>query len=375
MNSKQLQQTLRQAKNERRGGAPHDGWVSQNRDILLMQVRNTTNRKSQPSTVQAARSFVSVFLPAQPILAGVRAFAVFVLMVGTVFGGGLASVFAYRDAAPGDLTYGVKLAVEQAQVALAPNEAYRVRLHATFADRRLEEAAKLAEGPADEQPLALGVLADFNEELGQLQDGLATLENEDPHGVAVSAKLLDRKMVAYAQVLRTIIRSLPAEYRPQALAVSDRVEGLSLQATAVLVEQHLAGNQDAAGHIVAHKIGDRIDQAEATLTVAAEKRPNGNGKRDEATEAIAAAKELLAEEDYQAAFSKMVEVVGLTKEVETEVVEEEAMEALAEKAAAEAAEAAETETEENTSNTNEDASVAPAETEAAEADLEETETN
>ncbi len=272
MTHKELQQILAKAKNERRGGAPHDDWVSRNRDILLMQVRNTTDSKTEVTLLDGARHFISVFLPTERVLATARAFAVALLMFGTVFGGGLASVIAYRDTTPGDMTYSLKLVIEKAQVMLAPNDAYKVRLHAEFADRRLDEAAKLAEGPEDGRRLAVDVLESFNDELVQLREGLLELKTVDPKGVSLAAKLLDRKMVAYQQVLKGVVRSLPYDVRPRALTVVDRVEGLSLQAMAVLVEQNLAGDINASSQMVSDRIEDRLDQAEARLTVAAEKK-------------------------------------------------------------------------------------------------------
>lgn len=306
MTNKELQQILAEARTERRGGAPHEDWVTRNRSIMMMQIENTSVRKDRVSLVDGVQNFASIFLPAEQLWATARAVAVFVLMIGTVFGGGLAAVIASQNAAPGDFSYAAKLAMEKAQVMLAPNDAYRVRLHANFADRRLDEAAKLAEGPEDGRRMAIDVLEGFNDELDQLREGLDGLKEVDPEGVAIAAKLLDRKMVAYQQVLRGVVRSLPVDVRPQALAVIDRVDGLSLQAVAVLVEQHLAGDVNASKQTVANRIEDRIQQAEAKLIVADE-RPQA-----EAKVAIAEARELLKEENYQAAFSKMVEVVEMT---------------------------------------------------------------
>ncbi|MBN1584815.1 hypothetical protein JW899_00395 [Candidatus Uhrbacteria bacterium] len=315
MSNRNLQLILAETANERLGGAPHGDWVAKNRDILMMQVRNTTDRNACVSKLESVRNFLSVFFPAERVMVTVRAFAVLVLMVGTVFGGGLVSVMACRNAVPGESAYRVKLAVERAQVVMAPNNVYRIRLHAEFADRRMDEAAKLAEGPEDGRRLVVGVLGEFNDELADLRGGLMRMKAVDPEGVAAAAKLLERKMVSYRQVLKDITGALPSDVRPQALAMAGRVEGLGLQAMAVLVDQHLSGDVNASKDMVAGKINDRIRQAEAKLTVAPDREPTERTVRAKA--AIAQAREMMEAENYQAAFSKIVEVTEITDNIDS----------------------------------------------------------
>lgn len=76
-----------------------------------------------------------------------RAFAVLLLMVGVVGG----SAYASSDALPGDPLYAVKLSIaEPLQATLIPTKEGKAAWHAVLAERRLEEAAKLAvEGKLD----------------------------------------------------------------------------------------------------------------------------------------------------------------------------------------------------------------------------------
>lgn len=312
MNSKQLKDILGTVKNERRGGAPHDVWVKRNREILLMQVRNTTDVTSRPSVLQTANHLFSIFFPKEGFMMVARAAAVFVLMAGTVFGGGVVSAQVYGDALPGQFLYGVKIAVERAQLLLAPNDDYRTRLHTEFADNRIDELADLAEAPASAQSRVPEVLARFDAEVRQLQVGIEKMKSSDPDRVVETAKLMERKMAVYQNVLRKSAATLPVSVLPAIARSRDLVDGATISAIAVIVEKHLAGASDAPRTVVVNKFEERIRQAEAKIA----STPATDSTKAKA--AIAQVKELIKEERYQAALTKIAEVAELTKETEPE---------------------------------------------------------
>ncbi len=327
MTGKELQKILSAVKSERRGGAPHEAWVKQNRDILMMQVRNTTDQSAKEAFGGYMRHFFNIFVPTESLALAARGIGIFMLVIGTVFGGGLISAQAYRDSAPGQTFYGMKLAIERAQLLLAPNDEYRARLHTDIADRRLDEIAKLAEGPAADQELVASVLEAFGEEVLALQAGMEKLRAADPAGVVETAKLTERKMAVYQNVLRQAAGSLPAALQPDVARTRDLLDGVTIAAMAVIVEKHLAGDTSTPRAVIDNKFEDRIRQAEAKLdTAAARDGESVASQTTQAKAAIAAAKELLKDRQYQAALSKIVEVAELTKEVEA-AVEQQAQEA------------------------------------------------
>lgn len=317
MSNRELATILKQIKNERRGGAPHDVWVKRNRDILLMQVRNTTDVSAKPGLGEYARHLFSIFFPAEGFAMAARAAGVFLLVVGTVLGGGLASAELYSGAVPGQLAYKMKIAVEKAQLALAPNDDYKTRLHTEFADRRLDEASTLAEEDAAHQALVPGVLVAFNREVAALSGGLEALKTSDPEGVAEAAKLMERKMAVYQSILRKTSSTLPPSLQQQVAVSRDLVDDVTIKAIAVIVEKHLAGSSDAPRAVVVNKFEERLKLAESKLDSAPATQDAGKTeKATKAKAAIAEAKELLKEEKYQAALSKIEEVAQLTKEVD-----------------------------------------------------------
>ncbi|KPJ84807.1 hypothetical protein AMJ57_05405 [Parcubacteria bacterium SG8_24] len=309
----------------------------------MMQVRNTTDLRTRPSLGTYTRHFFGAFLPYENLVLATRAIGVFVLAVGIVMGGGLASAQVYRDAAPGEMFYGMKLAVERVQLVLAPNQEYRTRLHLEYADRRMDEVSRLAEGSAADQEYLTEVLAGLERELAGLRDGLADLKGSDPEGVVEVAKLLERKMAIYHNGLRKASDYVSPRLRISLLAAMDTVDGVSITSMAVIVEKHLAGDEQAPRRVVVSKFEERLRVAEeklGALPVADE--AEGPAVTSRVRSSLAEAKQLLEKEDYQAALSKIVEVAELTKEAEQEILEEETE---AEAAAEEAVETEEDDTE------------------------------
>lgn len=317
MTKTQLHNLFQQLKNENRGGAPREDWVASTKDVLLMQMRNSTNAKKTLPIHARARHFLHIFFPADGLALAGRALGIFLLVLGTALGGGLASAQVYRDSLPGEFLYDVKLSVEKTQLFLSPSQEYRERLHAEFADRRLEELAKIVEGAAhegDTRPLAL--LGAFEGELHSLETGLAELRGGNADVVLDVAKLLERKAGSYQESLHKLARlSSPAD-RSALIMASDLADGLTVKAVAVIVEKHIQGNASASVAVVVSKIQDRIVQAEVKLDSVGDGDQSQQTVVTKARTAIMEAKELIKEEQYEAALSKIVEVAELTKQAE-----------------------------------------------------------
>ena len=284
-----------------------------------MQVRNSTDRNAKPSAGDMMLHLVSVFLPTEGLMTVAHGVGIFMLVVGSVLGGGLASAQVYRNAAPGEMLYSVKLAVEGVQLLLAPNEDYKTGLHAEFADNRIDEAAKLAEENASRQALVPGVLAAFNGEVAALTAGLDMMSATDPRGTVEAAKLMERKMAVYQNELRKASLTLPPEYQTSVAVSRNLVDGTTLRAIAVIVDSHLADANSVSTAVVTNKFEERIQQAEDNLNNSADSTDASKvATATRAKAAIAEAKKLLKDQDYRAALSKIEEVAQLTKEAESE---------------------------------------------------------
>lgn len=316
MNSNQLTTHLHELSRKPEGGAPRRDWVSKNRELLLMQVRNTTNQEHTPGWLDVVTQWFAVFVPTESVLMGARALGVFMLVFGTVALGGLASARAYRDAMPGDLFYKTKLAIEKVQFALAPTDEYKVQLHVEYADRRIEELARLADMSFSRQAYIPAALDEFNAEVSQVNDLLNRLRTTDPAGVSTVANLVARKMETYKSVLRKARPTLAPEASLAVAKSRSIVEQATIRAMAVIVEKNLDGN--VSPNLVANRLDDNLNEAEANI---ASVIPKGDAAADaktaKARAAIAEAKKLVTEEKYQAALLKIQEVATLTDEADT----------------------------------------------------------
>jgi len=281
----------------------------------MMQVRNTTDSRQAASPLTSAYHLFDIFFPLAAFQSFARAAAMFLLVVGAVVGGGLASAGVYKDALPGDRLYGTKLAVEKTQITLAPNEDYRTRLHADFADRRMEEAAALAEGAVARYRYLPDVLVAFDGEVRALDAGIDSLRTSDRAGAVELAKNVERRLAGYRVTMRKASSILPGSYRRSIDESRSLVDSVSIKAMAVIIEHHRAGDVEAPQTVVASNFEEHLNQAEAKINKASDREQVAT-QAAKAKTAIAEAKELVTEGKYEAALSKMAEVVELTKEVE-----------------------------------------------------------
>lgn len=133
--------------------------------------------------------------------------AAIVLVAVFLFGGAGITAYAAQSALPGDALYGVKTGVEQTRVSLAGDAADRAQLSLAFAERRLDEIARLiANGRYSDIAQAVEEYEQYVQqaiaELGTVAAGDATRAQELTAQVAV---LLKR----YAETLTGMIGALP----------------------------------------------------------------------------------------------------------------------------------------------------------------------
>ncbi len=142
--SKQLIEQLKSLKDYNGRLKPDHVWVDNTRNRLLRQITNnvTESKRSVP-----AKELVSWFIPESIAHAARPAMAMIMISIMTV-GGWIVGVNASYDSLPGEVLYGVKIATEKTQVALATvsrDKVVETKLHLEFASRRSEETKKIVE--------------------------------------------------------------------------------------------------------------------------------------------------------------------------------------------------------------------------------------
>ncbi|MCC6146038.1 MAG: hypothetical protein IT308_00565 [Anaerolineaceae bacterium] len=131
----------------------------------------------------------------------------FVLVAVFLFSGAGMTVYASQSALPGDALYGVKTGVEQTRVNLARDAAEKVRLNLAFAERRLDEIARLIENKrfAD---IAQAV-QEYEHYVQNATAALTTVAAGDPASVQELASQVAQLLNRYAQTLSSMAGALP----------------------------------------------------------------------------------------------------------------------------------------------------------------------
>jgi predicted transcriptional regulator len=148
--------------------------------------------------------------------------AVFVTLVVFLFGGAGMTAYASKSALPGDALYGVKTGLEQTRVTLARDAAQKAQLDLAFAERRLDEIARL---------IASGRYADIAQAVQEyelyVQRAIAELETVaagDPSGSQELASQVAVLLKRYTETLSGMMSVLPQTAQDEierAIRVSD----------------------------------------------------------------------------------------------------------------------------------------------------------
>jgi len=124
-------------------------------------------------------------------------------MVSVVVGG---TAYAADAAEPGDLLYGLDLALEQVQLDLAPNAEAAAMDHLEHAAERLVEAQnRLVDGEVDEAIIALNLYGETIASLGQL---IASAEGVDQDALT---EMLNAALEIHQDILAIVLEIVPEE--------------------------------------------------------------------------------------------------------------------------------------------------------------------
>jgi hypothetical protein len=136
--------------------------------------------------------------------------------------GGVGTAYASEDALPGDPLYTFKVAVsEPVQTALIPSERGKATWHAVLAERRLEEAAKLASEdkltPETQEMLAVNL----NTHIETSAEAADHLEQSGDVDGSLSARSdLEARLTAHEHILGVIASSMASSSAPTNMAVA-----------------------------------------------------------------------------------------------------------------------------------------------------------
>ncbi len=318
MNAKHIITTLSHLQRLRIGGEPDPSWVRSSRERLLARITEQAPalpagrqaRVTAHQTFGALRgvfSFDAATLMARPVLAGV-------LAVAAVMGSGVGAVSASLGSIPGDPLYQVKIASERARIAVAQSASDKTTLRMEYVGRRVDEVTRIAGSPVNDNGSRLNTAVQhIKQDLGSVQQSLSDMsKSAEPKDVVEVAKLVDTKSEEYSATLEKSNDQLSVSDQVGVKEAKAMVEDISVQAVAVLVQAH--ANGAVSNDDIAATVGDKIENiinkanlvAEANATTSTQALP-GTETANQALTALGAAKDLLGQQDYVSALTKVIE--------------------------------------------------------------------
>ncbi len=306
MTNKELIQSIKQLKNGEAAGAPSREFLAKNREILLMQIKNSSAPAEKPFSAVYFMRMARSMMPENVFQFVVKPIALCVL----VFGAAMGSWAASYDSLPGDTLYGLKMVAEKAQLTFTPGDS-KVSLQAELAGRRLDEIAKIAEQTDvdNKEERTMQAVANFQEHVKAVKN---TLENMDEGGKAVeTAQLVDRKTTEFATALDKAKENASDAVKTEVDKASSLVTDTGIKAIEVIVKQSEQSAVPMDKDEMAGKIQDKIQTVEDKVNQIPPAQGSADGAKQEATAVLNQAKDALENQELGTVVDKLVEVKNL----------------------------------------------------------------
>jgi len=208
--------------------------------------------------VQTISQFINHFVPKGlvrfargPVMAMLSIFAV-------ALGGSIASVSAAERSLPGDFLYTIKLATEQARLALTPSKEDKLKLKVEFATRRGDDLKQVAATDTPEKPARVAQAAEIlKRDLKTMQDQLDDVKATTPSETVVEvATLVDQKSGELVQTLEDTKSTLSDDSKSKVTEAQAAAADTGVNAIEVLVEQHQQDSGQVSKDTVVQAIQD-----------------------------------------------------------------------------------------------------------------------
>lgn len=340
-------------------GAPRPEWLQNNRQILLMQIKNTVGRERRECATFTLAKFwqlLDVLMPARAVYYFVRPLVIGCLVMVMVFGSWVTGVSASYNSLPGDVLYPVKIATEAVQTTLAPNKKEEIKLRVEFATRRAEEVKTITKSAASGKDKKVSIAVQH------LKNNLETVKNnleelrttasasqivDTVKNVNTQTEVIEKKLGQSQAVAAAGLSDSTKEQVKQAVAAAEET---SVKAVEVIVQKHEQDKTAIASAEVADAVDGKLKTAEEKVTKVQEQIGNlaaaatstaanlpTKAEVKEAEKAVAAivdpfkqssaaakealtqAKEFVAQENFGSALDKIKEGTVLTQQVEQRV--------------------------------------------------------
>lgn len=318
MTDKELIQNLKQLKNNETAGAPSGDFISKNREIMLMQIKNSSAPAERPFSAVYFWRLIESVVPENVFRFVIRPAVLSLLAFGVAFGSWAATVSASYDSLPGDKLYSLKRMAEEAQLSLTSKDE-RPSLQIEMASRRLDEVAKIAEKPSilNKEERTKQAVKNFTEQIQSVKIALENLsqENKSDDKAMEVAQMVDRKTTEYATVLKKTGDNADApEVKKEVEAATSAVSDAGIKAIEVIVKKSEQGMAEINKEDVVTKVEEKIKIIEQSASQITTSTISGEIKEG-VKEAIIDAKAALNNDNLGVVVDKLVEAKNLVNTV------------------------------------------------------------
>lgn len=275
--SHQLLRKIRSIRAVARRTKPEAAWVLSTRSTLLMQAKNSMP-VSDVEKKLVVKEWVKFFAPMISVNERVRTpvFAVMVIVLA-IFGGSLLSVSAAERALPGDLLYSVKLATEQARLAMAKNPQDKVKLKTEFTERRVDEMKQVvsSSSASDRKDRVIQTAEALKRDLHTIKQQLGDMQGQStPQTVKETAKIVDEKSNAVVQALQESKDAMTPEEKIKVTEAQVAASDTSVKAIEVLMDTHKTAGDVVTEQDVADVVKSHNESVAKTMATAVGMNPS-----------------------------------------------------------------------------------------------------
>lgn len=260
--SRELQERISNLRSIGGRVTPDDAWVKKTRETLLMQVRNSLPVEKTSSFSQI-RLFVNHFVPAGvthffrgPLVATLSILAI-------IFGGSAASVSAAEQSLPGDFLYNLKLATEQARLALTSAKDEKLKLKLEFTSRRGDELKNVAKQTGSKKQDRVVKAAEIlKRDLKTVKEQLEDVnKGSTSEKVVEVARLVDQKTNEIVQTLQMTKAEIPVETKEKITEAQAAAADTGVKAIEVLIEK----NTESVGNLHEGELAEAMQKHTQTI--------------------------------------------------------------------------------------------------------------
>lgn len=270
---------------------PRKEWVQLQRELLLSQIKSQSAARKQ-SRVLNTWFLVKSFMPTSVLRFAAKPLGALTVLAVFIFSTGMLGVNASKGSLPGDILYSVKRTSEKMQVGLAVSKEKEAALHVQFAEERVNEIEKVAQGKnsSDQKMKQISVAVDgLKDEMKKAQENLDQAKDQPRKA---------QEVVAMAKVLDVKSEEISNRIEQKKLQVGDQiiVDKLSeaqvattqagVKALEVIVEKHEQGEVTMSEGELVKTIDNKIEKAKETIKQAAQKVESAKTAVENAPKAV-----------------------------------------------------------------------------------------